>query len=326
MPSNTRPFLTRPLTVFLLALTCCILWGSSFPAIKNGYIAFGIGPSDIPSKMVFAGWRFAIAGVLLLIYAAMSGRQFLGFERLAWRRLVVLGLIQTTLQYIFFYIGVANTTGVKSSIMNATGTFFSVIAAHYIYQNDRLTFRKAFGCVLGFVGVLVVNLKANGFGFSEFTLLGEGFVVIAAMVLALGSIYGKSVSQSLDPIVMTAWQLVFGAAVLLAIGYLAGGQIERFTMTSSLLLAYLAVLSSLAISIWSLLLKYNRVSVITTFNFLVPVFGALLSALFLNEKVLEWRNAAALLLVCMGILLVTYTRNANYQTGVATIRVERDRE
>ena len=311
MQSNNHPFLTRPLTVFLLALTCCILWGSSFPAIKNGYVAFGIGAGDIPSKMVFAGWRFAIAGVLLMIYASMSGRQFVSFERSTWRQLFVLGLIQTTLQYIFFYIGVANTTGAKSSIMNATGTFFSVIAAHYIYQNDRLTFRKAFGCLLGFAGVLVVNLKADGFGISEFTLLGEGFVVIAALVLALGSIYGKSVSQRLDPIVMTAWQLIFGASVLLAIGYVMGGRIEKFTTTSFSLLIYLAVLSSLAISIWSLLLKYNRVSVITMFNFLVPVFGALLSALFLSEKVLEWRNAAALFLVCVGILLVTYARNAS---------------
>jgi drug/metabolite transporter (DMT)-like permease len=314
LQSNNRPFLTRPLTVFLLALACCILWGSSFPAIKNGYAAFGIEAGDIPSKLVFAGWRFTMAGVLLLAYAALSGRQFVNFERSTWRQLFILGLIQTTLQYIFFYIGVANTTGVKSSIMNSTGTFFSVIAAHYIYQNDRLTYRKGLGCALGFAGVLVVNLRSDGFGTADFTLLGEGFVVVAAMVLALGSIYGKRISQGLDAIVMTGWQLVFGGAVLLASGYLLGGKIEQFTTTSSLLLAYLVILSSLAISIWSLLLKYNRVSIITSFNFLVPVFGALLSALFLDEKVLEWRNAAALLLVCIGILLVTYTRSVQVRS------------
>jgi drug/metabolite transporter (DMT)-like permease len=140
--------------------------------------------------------------------------------------------------------------------------------------------------------------------------MGEGFVVIAAMVLALGGIHGKRISQGLDPIVMTGWQLVFGGAVLLAGGYLLGGHIERFTMTSSLLLAYLVILSALAISIWSLLLKYNRVSTITTFNFLVPVFGAVLSGLFLDEKVLEWRNAAGLVLVCVGIALVTSSRGA----------------
>jgi drug/metabolite transporter (DMT)-like permease len=65
------------------------------------------------------------------------------------------------------------------------------------------------------------------------------------------------------------------------------------------------VLSSLAISIWSLLLKYNRVSMITAFNFMVPVFGAVLSAVFLDESILEWRNGIALLLVCCGIWLVT---------------------
>ena len=75
-----------------------------------------------------------------------------------------------------------------------------------------------------------------------------------------------------------------------------------FTPASSALLAYLALLSSLAISIWSLLLKYNRVSMITAFNFMVPVFGAVLSAVFLHESILEWRNAVALVLVCYGHL------------------------
>jgi drug/metabolite transporter (DMT)-like permease len=71
------------------------------------------------------------------------------------------------------------------------------------------------------------------------------------------------------------------------------------------LLVYLVILSSAAFSLWTTLLKYNRVSMITVFNFMVPIFGTLLSALFLNESFLEWKNALALLLVCLGIWLVT---------------------
>ncbi len=63
-----------------------------------------------------------------------------------------LGATQTALQYVFFYIGVANTTGVKSSIMNSTVTFFSVILAHYIYKNDKLSMQKIMGCIVGFIG------------------------------------------------------------------------------------------------------------------------------------------------------------------------------
>lgn len=307
MPSPSHPFLADRKVVFLLALFCCLLWGSSFPAIKNGYALFGIAPSDIASKLVFAGWRFAIAGLSLVAYAALSGKPVRGLGARAWGQIALLGLAQTTLQYVFFYIGLAHTTGVKGSIMNATGTFFSVLMAHFLYRNDRLSYGKAMGCAVGFAGVMVVNL-GHGLGGLldlDFTLLGEGFVVIAAFVLAAASIYGKRISQGIDPIVMTGWQLAIGGAALLAAGYAMGGGLTGFTLASSALLAYLALLSSLAISIWSLLLKYNRVSLVTAFNFMVPVFGALLSAVFLGESILEWRNGLALVLVCFGIWRVT---------------------
>ena len=312
MPSPAHPFLTDRKVVFLLALFCCMLWGSSFPAIKNGYALFGIAPADIASKLVFAGWRFLIAGLSLVVYAALTGKTVRGLTPRAWGQIALLGLTQTTLQYVFFYIGLAHTTGVKSSIMNATGTFFSVLLAHFIYRNDRLSYGKALGCAVGFAGVMIVNLGSGLAGLLafDFTLLGEGFVIIAAFVLAAASIYGKRISQGLDAIVMTGWQLAIGGAALLAAGYAMGGGLGRFTPASAALLAYLALLSSLAISIWSLLLKYNRVSLVTAFNFMVPVFGALLSAVFLGESILEWRNGVALVLVCWGIWLVTQSRPA----------------
>lgn len=308
LPHRTdHPVLTNRKLVFLLALFCCLLWGSSYPAIKNGYALFGIATGDIATKLVFAGWRFFLAGLVLLVFAVVSGRRIGGFSARTLGQFALLGLLQTTLQYVFFYIGLAHTTGVKGSIMNATGTFFSVLLAHFVYHNDRLSHSKVLGCVIGFVGVMVVNLGAGLGGLLQFdfTLLGEGFVVIAAFVLAAASIYGKRISSGIDPIVMTGYQLTVGGAALLIGGYGAGGELHGFTPASTALLAYMVVLSSLAISIWSLLLKYNRVSMITAFNFMVPVFGAVLSALFLDESILEWRNGVALLLVCYGIWLVT---------------------
>ena len=290
--------------VVALALLCCLLWGSSYPAIKTGYAWFGIARNDIPAQLVFAGWRFLGAGLILLALAVATRKSIWGLGLGAGRQLVVLGLAQTTLQYVFFYVGLAHTTGVKGSIMNATGTFFSVLLAHWIYHNDRLSHAKLWGCVVGFAGVMVVNL-GRGTLDMDFTLLGEGFVVIAAAVLAAASIYGKRISQGIDPIVMTGWQLTIGGAALLVAGYAMGGGLRELTLASTALLGYMVLLSSLAISIWSLLLKHNRVSLVTAFNFMVPVFGALLSAAFLDESILEWRNAVALVLVCLGIWLVT---------------------
>jgi drug/metabolite transporter (DMT)-like permease len=301
---NTSLYTTRT-GVFLLAILCCALWGSAFPAIKSGYALLQVAPTDIASQLLFAGWRFALAGVILLIVAmgmkkpvlAMSGRQA--------GQVALLGLTQTAIQYVFFYIGLAHATGVKSSIMNATSVFFSVVLAHFIYADDRLSGRKALGCLIGFLGVVVVNLGGGGeFGF-DFTLLGEGFIVIAAFVLAGASIYGKRLSRNLDPMVMTGWQLAIGGLILTAAGLAMGGRIRGLDLTSGTLLLYLALLSSVAFAVWSLLLKHNPVGMIAAFNFLIPVFGVSLSAVFLGESMLRWSYLIALILVCAGIGLVT---------------------
>lgn len=299
-----KSFFTRHSTVVLVASLCCLLWGSSYPAIKNGYELFNIAATDIPSKMVFAGYRFVLAGALLLLMSLSRGTRIFALSPRQFGRVSLLGLTQTSIQYVFFYVGLAYTTGVKGSIMNATGTFFSVLMAHFLYANDKLNPRRVIGCLIGFAGVMVVNFTPALMDFN-FTLLGEGFVVIAAFVLAAASIYGKRISQTMDSVLMTGWQLFIGGVVLVVAGYAAGGTLEGFTPVSSALLAYLAVLSSAAFALWSLLLKYNRVGVVTVFNFLVPVFGAVLSAIFLDESVLEWKNAVALVLVCGGIWLVT---------------------
>ena len=301
---NSSTFFTNRKVVFLIASLCCLLWGSAYPAIKNGYALFGIAQGDIPSKLVFAGYRFIFAGLLLLVFASFNKKPIFNFTRRTLGQMSLLGLTQTGLQYVFFYIGLANTTGVKSSIMNATGTFFSVLLAHFIYKNDRLSYNKVLGCVVGFVGVMVVNFGSGVLEF-DFTLLGEGSVVMAALVLSAASIYGKKLSQNIDSVVLTGYQLAIGGVALMLVGFATGGTLSGFNVKSTAMLVYLVILSSAAFSLWTILLKYNRVSMITVFNFMVPIFGTLLSALFLNESFLEWKNALALLLVCLGIWLVT---------------------
>ncbi|WP_313573501.1 DMT family transporter [Brevundimonas sp.] len=300
---NSSLYKTRT-GVFLLATLCCALWGSAFPAVKNGYALLKVAPTDIASQLLFAGWRFALAGAILLVVAMVMKKPVLAMNRRQAGQVALLGLTQTAIQYVFFYIGLAHASGVKSSIMNATSVFFSVVLAHFIYADDRLSGRKALGCVIGFMGVVVVNLGGGALGF-DFTLLGEGFIVIAAFVLAAASIYGKRLSRSLDPMVMTGWQLFIGGLMLTAAGMTMGGELQGFDLTSSALLLYLALLSSVAFAVWSLLLKHNPVGMIAAFNFLIPVFGVSLSALFLGESMLRWSYLIALVLVCAGIWLVT---------------------
>lgn len=294
------PLFARKNAAYAGAAFCCLLWGSAYPAIKSGYEIFQIAVDDIPSKVVFAGYRFLFAGILLLLFMLVQSKPLGRLSTRQFGQVALLGVTQTSLQYVFFYVGLAFTTGVKGSIMNATGTFFSVLLAHFLYQNDKLSFNKSLGCVLGFTGVMVVNLSSGSLDFS-FSLMGDGFVVLAAFILSAATLYGKRISQTVDPMVMTGYQLAFGGLVLMIGGYVSGGSLTFHGVGSVMILGYLTLLSSVAFALWSVLLKYNRVGMIAPFNFLIPVSGALLSSLFLGENILEWKYAVALVLVCSGI-------------------------
>lgn len=300
---ENKKIITNKKFVASVATLCCLLWGSAYPAIKSGYILFNIGAYDISSKIVFAGYRFTMAGLLVLILAKAFGQKLFSFSRKDFLSLIMLGITQTTLQYIFFYIGLANTTGVKGSIMNSMGTFFSVFLAHYLYKNDKLNVQKIIGCIVGFIGVMIVNFSADLLNFS-FNFKGEGFVIISSFMFSVAAIYGKKLTQSMDVMVVTGYSLFLGGALLTFLGMFFGGRVHNFTLSSSLLLSYMILLSSVAFTLWSLLLKYNKVGSVSVFIFLTPIFGAILSAIFLGENILEIKNIFALILVCFGIWMV----------------------
>ena len=295
--------LTDRRIVVAIALFCCLLWGSAVPAVKIGYGLFAIAPGDTPSLMLFAGVRFFLSGVILLGYSALTRKPVTQSPR-RLGQLLLLGLISTAGQYLFYYIGLAHTTGVKVSITTSTSTFFSVLLAHFLYANDKLTPRRILGCLVGFVGVVVVNLSATGLDL-HVSLLGEGFIVIAAALFSIAGVYGKGISAHMDTGVMTGWQLLLGGATLGIVGLATGGHFGAFGFEAALLLAYLAALSAAAFALWALLLKHNPVGSIAIYNCAIPIFGVLLAGLFLGETILEWKNLAALVLVSMGIWLVT---------------------
>lgn len=301
---DREKFYTNKRNIVLLATLCCALWGSAYPAIKCGYELFNILGDDIPSKLIFAGYRFALAGIIVLLVSSINKKNIFVLNKKELIQTMLFGIFQTTLQYIFFYIGLSYTTGIRSSIINGTGAFFSILLAHFIYKNDRLNMHKIVGCIIGFIGVIIVNLNGQDFFDSSFSIYGEGFVLLAAFILSASSIYGKKITQNQDASIITGYQLFIGGLILLLLGYMLGGNLSGFTFKSTSLLIYMALLSSVAFVVWTELLKYNKVGIISIFNFLVPVFGSLLSAVFLGEDIFDIKILISLIFVCLGIYLV----------------------
>lgn len=286
-----------------IATLCCLLWGSAVPAVKFGYGLIGLAPGDTASILLFAGIRFCLAGLLLLGYGLLSGRA-IGLTPKRFGEVALLGLGQTVIQYVCYYVGLAHTTAVKTSIISSTLVFFSVLLAHFIYADDKLTGRRVLGCLIGFAGVVAVNMASGALDF-HFSLMGEGLLLVSTFAGSLAAIYGRRLSRDMDAAVMTGWQLLIGGLILTVMGLAGGGEITGFSLGAGVLVLYLAIVSAAAFSLWSLLLKHNAVSDVAVFNFEIPVFGVILSAIVLGESIFEWKNLIALVLVCAGIWLVT---------------------
>lgn len=298
-----KKFLQRGPIIILLALFCTILWGTAYPAVKIGYELFAIDSANDFGKLLFAGLRFTLAGLMTLAVSVILQKKLVIPQRQHWRGIALLGLVQTTGQYIFFYLGLSNTTGVKGSILYALATFFVVIFAHFLFPDDKMNLQKILGCCIGFVGVLLITFDGTGLG-GGFTFTGEGFIMLSTLSSALGALISRSVAQGQDPVVVTGYQLTGGGLILIFIGLIGHGHFDSVTAPGILLLLYMAFLSAAAFTVWTMLLKYNPASKIAVYNFLIPIFGTTFSVMFLNESIFNLRSLLALILACTGIYIV----------------------
>lgn len=289
----------------ILALICCALWGSAFPCVKIGYEMFAIEGAG--SQILFAGYRFFLAGVFTFIIASILDKKAITLRRSSVPYVLGQGILQTTIQYVCFYIGLAHTTGAKGSVINASNAFFSIIMVHFLMKSEKITWRKGIGCLVGFAGVIVINMTPGAWG-NGFAWNGELLILICSFAYGTSSVTIKLISDREKPMTITAYQFLFGGALLILIGLLTGGQISGFTPASTALLLYLALLSTVSFSLWAELLKYNPVGKVTIFGFSIPVFGVALSALILKEQIFSVQNLIALVLVSAGIVTVNWVK------------------
>ena len=299
--------LSSPLILMIIALLCTFLWGSASPAIKVGKELLLV--EGVSSIMLFAGIRFAFAGVLTIIIFSIARRRILIPKPRNIGRILTVSVFQTVIQYIFFYLGLAYTTGVKGTVTSGSGAFFAVLAAALIFRQEKLTAKKIIACVIGFIGILIINFEGLSFTDDMKDVLGVIFVLISAISNSVSSVLIKKFSAHEDPVVISGYQFIVGGVFLIAVGLMFGGKVSFGNPVGIAVLVYLMFLSAIAYSLWGLLLKHNPVSRVTVYNFTTPIFGTILSLIFLRDEnsSLSFGNlAATLILVSVGILLLNY--------------------
>ena len=297
-------FLSTLPGILTAAVAANLLWGSAAPCIKLGYQYFAIAGEDTLSQILFAGVRFTLAGALTILIGSLLRRRLLLPKRGSGGMILSLAMMQTVIQYTFFYIGLSHAPGYKGSIISPTSTFFALLIAALVFRQEKLTARKLLGCLIGFAGVLVVSMTGGLDG--GVRLDGEGFLVLAAASYGCSSVLIKRYSSREDPVVLSGWQFLLGGLLMTTAALLGGGRLRAVSAGAWPLMLYLGALSAVAYTLWSLLLQRHPVSRIMVFSFLNPVFGVFLSAILLDEwKSLNLpRCLLAMALVCLGVWIV----------------------
>lgn len=300
-------FLTKTWVVFLGAFVCCSLWGSAFSCVKIGYRLFAISSDAANAQILFAGIRFMFAGIMVIVFGSIQNKKLLLPHKESIKNIMILAMLQTTIQYLFFYIGLANTTGVKASIIVSVNTFIAILLSSLVFHQEKLNITKMIGCLFGFAGVVLINVTGNGIS-GSFNFLGDGFILLSAISAAASSVCIKKYSQRENPVILSGYQFFIGGIIMIIIGILMGGKISQISAKGVCMLTYLVFISAVAYTLWGTLLKYNPVSRVTVFGFMNPTIGVIISAIVLNEKEQAFgvTNITSLLLVCIGIWIVNY--------------------
>ena len=305
LPTN---IFQQPIWVMLFAIIAATAWGWAYPLIKLGFNEFAITQEMISSKMLFAGIRFTISGLIILTIARTSHRSFNTKNHLGWLYIITFALINTTFHYTFFYIGLSHSEGARAAILNSSGTFILVLLACALFKSDRLTFQKIIGCTIGFSGIIALNIE-NGTN-SNFTFMGDGMIILNALCSAFAGLMTRGLSQRIDIFVGTGYSLAIGGIMLIIPGILSGGTLPVITFNGIIILTLLICISALGFTLYNKLLSCNPVGKVAIFNSLIPIVGALTSCLCLNEP-FYWKYLLAAILATTGIYVINKEKNKN---------------
>ena len=291
----------RPVWVVLFALTAATAWGWAYPLIKLGFAEFGITQQMTGSKMLFAGIRFSLAGLIVLTIAACTKRPFRPTRPRDWSYILLFALLNTTLHYTFFYIGLSFSEGARASILNSLGTFLLVLLACLFFKSDRLTLRKVLGCAIGITVILTLNVGHSGSG--SFTFMGDGMIVLNALCSAFAGLMTRGLSHRVDVFVGTGYSLAIGGALLTIPALAMGGTLPHINSMGITYLILLIGISALGFALYNKLISCNPVGKVAIFNSLIPVVGTITSCLCLGEP-FHIKYIVAALLAMTGIYII----------------------
>ena len=288
----------------ILAFFCALGWSLAYPLIKVGYQQFEINASDLGSKILFAGVRFFLEGFFVLLFCRFKKIKTDIQKKSDFSWLLLLAVVNTTLHYMFAYIGLGYNASARSTILDSMGGFFLIILSVIVFSDDKLSLSKLFGCVLGIAGISSINIQPGVDFFANITFQGDGMILLNACCAAFGGIITRIVSKKMNMMQATGKSMFIGGALLLAAGAMVGAEsMCKWSIKGIIVLILLIMISAVCFAVYNELLANHPISKVAIYNALIPVLGVIFAALLLHEE-LKWQYFLAVFMVAGGIYFV----------------------
>lgn len=280
---------------WVLLILLSVLWGGSF------FFAAVALQEVRPFTVVLS--RVALAAILLHAFIRLAGLRMPSDGR-TWAAFFAMGLLNNAIPFSLIFWGQTHIASGLASILNATTPLFTVIAAHVLTQNERLTVGRALGVAIGFGGV-VIMIGADLLDGLGDNLLAQLAVLGAAVSYAFAMIFGRRF-RNLPPICTAAGQVTASAAMMLPVMLIVDRPWQLAMpgwQTLAALGALGALCTALAYGLYFRILRSAGATNISLVTFLVPVSALLLGMLILGER-LEPKHFIGMALIGAGLAAI----------------------
>jgi drug/metabolite transporter (DMT)-like permease len=295
-----RPRRNHGRLALLVWLCLCGIWGSTWLAIK-------LGLRDLP-PLTFAGFRFAIAALMLFGIVLMRGQRLPRSAR-EWRLLAYTGLLTITINYALVFWGEQHISSGLAAVLSATVPLFGLPIAHWYLESEPLTGWKVVGAALGVIGVATVCSDQLGSG-GPLALWASLGIVVAALATAHAGVLIKASGTHIEPPVLAGIQMAGGCIPLLLGGMVLEGSPLTFHWTPRAVAAlfYLTIPGSvIAFLLYYWLIRHTAITWVLLIPLVTPLVAVLFGVLFAGEAV-GWHTAAGGAAIITGVALAVLRR------------------
>lgn len=288
------------------AFFCAAGWSLAYPLIKLGYAQLHIASDDLGSKIGFAGIRFLFAGILVTILAIIQKRKFKVEQKSVVAWLLLFALVNTALHYLFSYVGLGYLPSSRSTILDSMNGFFAIILSCIIFEDDMFSKFKALGCILGFGGILLINIEPGQNFFQGISFRGDGMILLNALCGAFGGIITRIISKKMDMTVATGLSMTIGGGLLCIISVIIGPASKwTINIKSIITMVGLILISAVCFGVYNQLLAYHPISKIAIFNAFIPILGVIFSSIILGEP-MKVKYIIAGCMVALGVYVMNH--------------------